>query len=122
MGRAPIECKTCVRHDSAGGGKMIEWPRPVRRKQEPMIDNQVFRELSERLAKIMPMAEDLRADARTRIEQVLKKSLEGLDVLTREEFAVQAQALERAEQRIMELENTLTALEAKIADSTDSSA
>ncbi len=79
-----------------------------------MIDNQLLRELSERLAKIAPMAEDLRDDARTKIEQVLKKSLQDLDVLTKEEFEVQTRALERAELRIAELETTLSALEARL--------
>mgnify|MGYP000359397526 CR=1 FL=1 len=79
-----------------------------------MIDNQLLRELSERLAKIAPMAEDLRDEARTKIEQVLKKSLQDLDVLTKEEFEVQTRALERAELRIAELETTLSALEARL--------
>lgn len=79
-----------------------------------MVDNQLLKELSERLAKIVPMAEDLRDDARTRMEQVLKKSLQDLDVLTREDFEVQTRALERAEQRIVELEKTLSAMEARL--------
>lgn len=79
-----------------------------------MSDNPLLRELSERLAKIAPMAEDLREDTRTRIEHVLKKSLQDLDVLTREDFEVQTLALERAEQRIAELERTLSAMEARL--------
>jgi BMFP domain-containing protein YqiC len=79
-----------------------------------MSDNPLLRELSERLAKIAPMAEDLREDTRTRIEHVLKKSLQDLDVLTREDFEVQTRALERAEQRIAELEQTLSAMEARL--------
>ena len=79
-----------------------------------MSDNPLLRELSERLAKIAPMADDLREDARTRIEHVLKKSLQDLDVLTIEDFEVQTRALERAEQRIAELEQTLSAMEARL--------
>jgi BMFP domain-containing protein YqiC len=79
-----------------------------------MSDNPLLRELSERLAKIAPMADDLREDACTRIEHVLKKSLQDLDVLTREDFEVQTRALERAEQRIAELEQTLSAMEARL--------
>lgn len=79
-----------------------------------MVDNQLLKELSERLAKIVPLAEDLRDDARTRMEQVLKKSLQDLDVLTREDFEVQSRALERAELRIAELEKTLSAMEARL--------
>jgi BMFP domain-containing protein YqiC len=79
-----------------------------------MVDNQILKDLSERLAKIVPMAEDLRDDARTRMEQVLKKSLQDLDVLTRDDFEVQTRALERAEQRIAELERTLSAMEARL--------
>lgn len=79
-----------------------------------MSDNPLLRELSERLAKIAPMAEDLREDTRTRIEHILKKSLQDLDVLTKEDFEVQTRALERAEQRIAELEQTLSAMEARL--------
>lgn len=79
------------------------------------MDNHLLKELSERLAKIAPLAEDFRDDARTRIEQVLKKSLQDLDVLTQEEFAVHEQALEKAEQRIAELEKTLQEMEDKLA-------
>ena len=79
-----------------------------------MSENPLLRELSERLAKIAPMAEDLREDTRTRIEHVLKKSLQDLDVLTKEDFEVQTRALERAEQRIAELEQTLSAMEARL--------
>ena len=86
-----------------------------------MIDNQLLKELSERLARIAPMAEELREDARTRMEQVLKKSLQDLDVLTKDEFAVQAKALEKAEQRIAELEKTLASLEARLQSMESSS-
>ncbi len=78
------------------------------------MDNHLLKELSERLAKIAPMAEEFRDDARTRIEQVLKKSLQDLDVLTQEEFAVHSQALHRAEERIVELEKTLQEMETKL--------
>jgi BMFP domain-containing protein YqiC len=47
---------------------------------------------------------------RTKIEQLLKSSFASLDLLSREEFDTQRQALDRAEQRIKELEQTLTKL------------
>lgn len=78
------------------------------------MENHLLKELSERLAKITPMAEEFRDETRTRIEQVLKKSLQDLDVLTQEEFAVHSQALARAEQRIAELERSLQEMEAKL--------
>ena len=80
-----------------------------------MIDNQLLREISERLSKVLPAAEELRGDVRTKIEQSLKKSLQDLDVLTREEFEAQAAALARAERRVAELEQTLQTLESRLA-------
>ena len=79
-----------------------------------MLDNSLLKDLSNRLAALLPAAEHLRSELRTNIEQVLKKGLADLDVLSREEFAAQAEALERAQQRITELEGAIAELEARI--------
>lgn len=79
-----------------------------------MLDNKFLQELSRRLSAIMPMAEELSGEVRTKIEQQLKKSFADLDLLSREEFEGQARTLERAQQRIAELESQLSQLESRL--------
>jgi BMFP domain-containing protein YqiC len=79
-----------------------------------MFNNTYFEDLSRRLSAIMPLAEEAREEIRTKIEQLLKKSFAGLDLLGREEFEAQRNALQRAELRIQQLEATLQDLDEKI--------
>ena len=79
-----------------------------------MFNNSFFEDLSSRLSAISPLGEEVRDDLRTKIEQLLKSSFASLDLLSREEFDAQRQALGRAEQRIEELEQTLTELGKKL--------
>ena len=72
-----------------------------------MFNNSFFEDLSSRLSAIIPLGEEVRDDLRTKIEQLLKSSFANLDLLSREEFDAQRQALGRAEKRIEELEQTL---------------
>jgi BMFP domain-containing protein YqiC len=75
-----------------------------------MFNNSFFEDLSSRLSAIIPLGEEVRDDLRTKIEQLLKSSFANLDLLSREEFDAQRQALGRAEKRIEELEQTLDEL------------
>lgn len=84
-----------------------------------MIDNKFLQDLSNRLSAVLPKAGEIGADARTKMEQQLKKSFASLDLLSREEFEGQVKALQRAEQRIGELETTIAGLESKL-DALDS--
>lgn len=79
-----------------------------------MIDNNLLRELSRRLSALVPAAKDARDELRTKMEQTLKSVLQEFDLLTREEFETQSQALKRAEQRIQELELLLDDLEKRV--------
>lgn len=81
-----------------------------------MTNNELFNRLSRQLAALVPMAEELRADLRTKIEQLLRSSLADLDILSRSEFEAQAQALERAQQRVLDLELRLEKLDARLAE------
>ena len=78
------------------------------------MDSRLINELSERLSALVPAANELRQEARAKIEQALKTGLSDLDVLTREEFEGQAQALSRAQQRVAELETVVAALESRL--------
>lgn len=80
-----------------------------------MQDNRIINEFVERLAAILPRAQELSGDLRTKIEQQLKKGFAELDLMTRAEFDAQAQALARAEARIDDLETSLTEFERKLA-------
>ena len=57
------------------------------------MDKRLLDELSARLAGLMPAANELRHETRSKVEQVLKNGLKELDMLTRDEFDTQARAL-----------------------------
>jgi len=79
-----------------------------------MIDKNLLNELSQRLAALVPAANEVRDELRTKMEQTLKTVFQEFDLLTREEFESQSQALQRAEARIQELEKLLGELESRI--------
>ncbi len=79
------------------------------------MDKRLLDELSARLADLMPAANELRQETRTKVEQTLKHRLKELDVLTREEFDAQTRALDKAQQRVTELETLLATLESRLA-------
>ena len=79
-----------------------------------MVDNAFLKELSERISRLLPAAENMRVEVRTKIEQALRSGLSELDVLTQEEFAAQSESLARAEQRIAELETLVSDLEKRL--------
>ena len=79
-----------------------------------MFNSKFVEDLSARLSAMIPLAEEVREGLRTKIEQLLKSSFAGLDLLSREEFDAQRIALERAEKRIRELEESLSELTEKM--------
>ena len=72
-----------------------------------MFNNKFVEDLSARLSAMLPLAGGVREELRTKIEQLLNSSFAGLDLLSREEFDAQRNALERAKKRIKELEESL---------------
>lgn len=83
-----------------------------------MNKNHLFEEISQRIASVLPMAENAGAEIKAKIDGAIKHALAEMDILTREEFAAQSAALAKAEARIDELERTLHKLEAQLdADS-----
>ena len=79
------------------------------------MNKRLLDELSARLAGLMPAANELRQETRTKVEQTLRNGLKELDLLTREEFDAQARALDRAQERVTELETLITNLELRLA-------
>lgn len=77
-----------------------------------MIDATLIDDLSRKLGKMLPpgvteMKEDFERNARAAVQGALSN----LDVVTREEFDVQAQVLQRTRQRLQALEARVSALE-----------
>ena len=79
-----------------------------------MFNNKFIEDLSARLSAVIPLATEVHEELRTKIERLLKSSFAGLDLLSREEFDAQRSALERAEKRIRELEESLSELAEKM--------
>ena len=79
-----------------------------------MFNNKFIEDLSARLSAVVPLATEVHEELRTKIERLLKSSFAGLDLLSREEFDAQRTALERAEKRIRELEDSLSELTEKM--------
>ena len=79
-----------------------------------MFSKKFVEDLSARLSASIPLAAEVREEFRTKTERLLKSSFAGLDLLSREEFDVQCNALERAEKRIRELEESLSELTEKM--------
>ncbi len=72
-------------------------------------------ELSKRLGEILPPGVNvLREDAEKNIRSVLHAAFSKMDLVTREEFEVQAKVLQRSREKLEALEKQLVELEAKL--------
>ena len=80
----------------------------------PMLDPKLFDDLARRLANALPTgARELQQDVEKNLRTVLQASLSKLDLVTREEFDVQARVLARTREKLDKLEKTITALEGR---------
>lgn len=95
---------------------VLEFCSPKPNEELAMSNNEFLNRLSRQLAALVPMAEELRADLRTKIEQLLHSSLADFDILSRSEFEAQAQVLQRAQQRVQELELMVERLDARLSE------
>ena len=78
-----------------------------------MIDARVFDELAESLGKLLPPGvADMKSDFERNAKSAVQSALGNLDLVTREEFDVQAEVLQRTRARLEALEARVTALEA----------
>jgi BMFP domain-containing protein YqiC len=77
-----------------------------------MLDPRLFDDLARRLANALPTGvKELQEDMEKNLRAVLQASLSKLDLVTREEFDVQARVLARTREKLDKLEKTITALE-----------
>jgi len=95
---------------------MLESGFPFSIAKIAMLDNEFLHKLSRQLSALIPMAEELRADLRTKIERQLQSSFANFDLLSRSEFDAQAQALQRAQERVQELEQQLANLDTWLSE------
>ncbi len=77
-----------------------------------MIDARVFDELAENLGKLLPPGvSEMKSDFETNAKAAVQSALGNLDLVTREEFDIQAKLLEKTMQRVKVLEERLAELE-----------
>jgi BMFP domain-containing protein YqiC len=80
-----------------------------------MIDNQTINRLSEKINELLPPGlQQVKADFDTRLKSLLQQQLANYEMVSREEFEIQARVLQRTrekleiiEARLKELEQTL---------------
>ena len=74
----------------------------------------ILDDIAKRLAAVVPPgAQELKSDLEKNFRAVLQSNLERLDLVTREEFEVQAQVLARTRQKLEALEARVAELEGK---------
>ena len=79
------------------------------------MDTRVIDELAKRLSAAVPGSVDaLRRDLESNFKAVLQSGLSKLDLVTRQEFDVQANVLRRTREKCEELQERLQALEEKV--------
>lgn len=77
-----------------------------------MIDARVFDEIAESLGKLLPPGvSEMKSDFERNAKSAVQSALGNLDLVTREEFDVQAEVLRRTRARMDELEARLAVLE-----------
>lgn len=79
-----------------------------------MVNRSIFDDLSQQISRLLPQANALGEEARANLSALLQQSFEKMNLLTREEFAVQSRALARAQDRIERLEEEIEKLEKQV--------
>jgi BMFP domain-containing protein YqiC len=77
-----------------------------------MLDKDFLEDISARAAALFPAAENARKKLQAQLFTLLQGSLGHLNLVTREEFEAQVRVLEKASERIGQLEKELQALQA----------
>ena len=86
-----------------------------------MRDTQNLDDLVRRLADLMPdSVKHLQQDIEKNLKSGLSSAMQRMDLVTREEYEVQATLLARSRERLAELEARIHALEKALSDRNDS--
>jgi len=82
-----------------------------------MIDARLIDDLSQTLGRLLPPGvAELKDDFERNARSAVQGALGNLDLVTREEFDVQAQVLQRTRQRLQALEERVAALDGAITE------
>lgn len=77
-----------------------------------MLDPKKLEEVAAKLAAVLPPSlSGLRRELEENFRAVLRANLERLDLVSRERFDIQAQLLQRTQERLLQMESRLAALE-----------
>ena len=79
-----------------------------------MNRDSTFKEISNRLLQLLPLAGNLKSQMQSKINSALKSAFEEFGVITKDELEQERIALERAIIRIAELEKHLDSLESEL--------
>lgn len=82
--------------------------------EEIMINRQIFDDIAEQISRKLPQLNALGQDVADNVKTLVQQNLGKLDLVTREEFDTQQRALQRAEDKIAELELQVSELEARL--------
>lgn len=80
-----------------------------------MLNKQILDDIAEQIGRRLPQLNALGQDVSDNVKSLVQQSLGKLDLVTRDEFDVHLRALQRAEDRIAELEATVSELEARLS-------
>ena len=80
-----------------------------------MLNKQILDDIAEQIGRRLPQLNALGQDVSDNVKGLVQQSLGKLDLVTREEFDVHLRALQRAEDRIAELEATVSELESRLS-------
>lgn len=82
-----------------------------------MLDAKLLDTIAQRLSGAVPAsAKTVQADLEKNLRAAIQSVFDKLDLVTREEFDVQAKVLARSRQKIEQLENQVAALEAQLLE------
>jgi len=88
-----------------------------------MIDARIFDDISSSLSKMLPPGvADMKDDFERNAKAAMQGALGNLDLVTREEFDVQAEVLRNTRQQLKMLEARISTLESANGDSLEKSA
>jgi hypothetical protein len=77
-----------------------------------MIDGKIIDDLADKMSQIIPPEmKNIHQQLREQLRQLLQAQLAKMDLVTREEFDIQVQVLQKTRQKLSELEARLAELE-----------
>ncbi|NIM74756.1 MAG: accessory factor UbiK family protein [Gammaproteobacteria bacterium] len=85
-----------------------------------MIDNQTLNRLSDRIAELLPPGlQQVKSDFDARLKRLLQEQLAHYEMVSREEFDLQARVLARTREKLEAMEARIAELEQALADARD---